>query len=72
VLRAVAEKHARADGWVLLSLAGQKLAADHPELMNRLRQAFGYRGLKDAVAAMGNFDLREEPTGSGVIVFYRA
>ncbi len=37
----------------------------------RLREAFGHSGLKEAVAAIDMFELRDEPVGSGVNVLYR-
>ena len=70
-LQKVATEKARDDGWTYLNLAGQKLAADAPELFRRLRMAFGYSGLKEAVAAMDQFELREEPTDAGIGVLYR-
>lgn len=71
VLRTVAAGRARDDGWTHLSLAGNMLAEEEPGLLKRLEQAFGNRGLKQAVAAMDGWELSEEPTKSGFRVLYR-
>jgi hypothetical protein len=72
VLRRVAAEKARADGWTYLSLAGKELAGEDPGLLKRLEEAFGHRGLKQAVTAMGGWRLHEEPTGGdGKRALYR-
>jgi hypothetical protein len=65
VLRRVAAEKARVDGWTYLSHAGKELAAEDPGLQKRLKEAFGHRGLKQAVAAMSGWELRDETTGGG-------
>jgi hypothetical protein len=73
VLRRVAVDKARADGWTYLSLAGDELAGEDPGLLKRLEEAFGHRGLKQAVTAMGGWQLCEEPTGGeGMRVLFRS
>jgi hypothetical protein len=73
VLRRVAVNKARADGWTYLSLAGNELAGEDPQLLKRLEEAFGHRGLMQAVAAIGGWQLIEEPTnGGGTRVIYRS
>lgn len=73
VLRRVAAGKARDDGWTDLSPAGEELAGEDSGLLKRLEDAFGHRGLKQAVAAMGGWELREEPTdGGGTRVLYRS
>jgi hypothetical protein len=71
VLSRVAAEKARTDGWTYLSLAGNELAAEDPELLKRLEMAFGPHGLKQAVAAIDGWQLHEEPTSGGVRVLYR-
>lgn len=72
VLRRVASEKARADGWTYLSSAGNELAAEDPELLKRLEKAFGHRGLKQAIAGIGGWQLHEEPTSGCVRVLYRS
>ena len=72
VLRRVAADKARADGWTNLCHAGNELAGEDPGLLKRLEEAFGHRGLKQAVAALGGWQLIEEPTSGGVRVLYRS
>ena len=45
--------------------AGNELADKAPGLLKRLEGAFGHRGLKRALAAMGAWELREEITRIG-------
>ena len=71
VLRRLAAERARGDGWTYLNHVGQELAAAEPDLLKHLREAFGHSGLKEAVAAMDQFELCVEPTDSGVRVLYR-
>ena len=73
VLRQVAAEKARADGWTDLCHAGNQLAGKDPQLLKRLEEAFGHRGLKQAVAAIGGWQLIEEVTnGGGKRVLYRS
>ena len=71
VLRRVAKEGAQSDGWTYLNLVGQELATHEPGLLQRLRESFGHRSLREAVAAMDEFEMRDEPTGNGVKVLYR-
>lgn len=72
ILRHVAAQKARADGWTFLSLAGKALADEAPWLLKHLEDAFGSRGLKQAVAALDGWQLTEEPTKGGMNVLYRS
>ncbi|WP_428380890.1 hypothetical protein [Nevskia ramosa] len=56
---------ARADGWTLLSKAGEVVAAEDPELLRTIKRCFGHPNLKALVAAAEIFELLEEATAKG-------
>lgn len=72
LLKKVAAGKSQVNGWTCLSLAGQILASESPWLLEQLEEAFGHRGLKQAVAAMDSWELRDEPTKNGFRTLYRS
>lgn len=71
VLRRVAKEGARNDGWTHLSLVGQELATHEAGLLQCMRESFGHRSLREAVAVLDQFEMRDESTGNGAKVLYR-
>ncbi len=65
VLASVATEHARADGWTLLSVAGEQLNSLIPEEFTRLKAEHGEGSLHKLVAAIDLFDIRTEDTPNG-------
>jgi hypothetical protein len=65
VLVCAATEGMRADGWTLLSTAGQHLARLIPEEFARLKKQHGQGSLRKLVAAVGLFDLSSERTPTG-------
>jgi hypothetical protein len=62
----------RADGWTLLSSAGQLIRRDAPDELEDLGQRFGQPKLKGVLATTELFDVADEPTpGGGTRTIYR-
>jgi hypothetical protein len=62
----------RADGWTLLSRAGQLIKRDAPDELEELGQRFGQPNLKGVLTATELFDVADEPTpGGGTRTIYR-
>lgn len=56
-------KHARKDGWTLLSNAGHFIAAEDPEQLLSIKRSYGHKGLQSLVAAADLFEIHEEVIG---------
>lgn len=66
MLGEIAKRAPRADGWVMLSTAGQLIKRDALAELQDLQKQFGYPNLKAVLLASELFDVTEEPTPSGV------
>jgi OST-HTH/LOTUS domain len=64
-------RHARPDGWLSLSTAGQHLRHDLPEHTSNLRKIYGHPTLRRLLEATGMFEVRDEPTTRGLRTVYR-
>jgi hypothetical protein len=72
LLRDIAAKIARSDGWAVLARAGQLATLQAPEELTRLQERHGHRTLKRLLMATEGFDVRDEPTaGGGFRTVYR-
>jgi L-threonylcarbamoyladenylate synthase len=65
LLEDVSKRMARADGWALVSLAGQLIKKDAPEELVLFNKKHGSKTLKKSILATGLFDLKEESTNKG-------
>lgn len=65
MLGQVAMATPRADGWTLLSTAGNLIKRDSPEELQDLRKRFGQASLKAIMLATELFDVTEETTANG-------
>lgn len=65
MLGQVAMATPRADGWTLLSTAGNLIKRESPEELQDLRKRFGQASLKAILLATELFDVGEETTANG-------
>lgn len=65
MLGEVAMQSARADGWTVLSTAGQLIKQTAPSELQDLHVRFGHSNLKGLLLATGVFDVHDEPTPAG-------
>ncbi len=72
MLGEIAKRTARADGWTVLSTAGQLIKREAPAELEGLRARLGHPNLKGVLLAAGFFDVVDEPTpGGGARTIYR-
>jgi hypothetical protein len=72
LLAQIALTSARADGWTLLSRAGDLLRQLAPEEKERLKERYGHGALKPLLIASELFEVNDEPPdGGGSRVIYR-
>lgn len=67
LLEDISKQMARADGWALVSLAGQLIKQHAPEELVTSNKKHGSNTLKKSILATGLFDLKEESTEKGGI-----
>lgn len=67
LLEDVSKQMARADGWALVSLAGQLIKQHAPEELALFNKKHGSNTLKKSILATGLFDLKEESINKGGI-----
>jgi hypothetical protein len=65
LLEDVSKQMARADGWALVSLAGQLIKQHAPEELVEFNKKHGGKTLKKSILVTGLFDLKEESTNKG-------
>ena len=65
LLGEIAQRTPRADGWMILSTAGQLIKDREPTELDGLLERYGHRTLKQLMVATGLFDIDDEPTPKG-------
>ncbi|MBL8522387.1 MAG: OST-HTH/LOTUS domain-containing protein [Betaproteobacteria bacterium] len=71
LLREVAIRFERPDGWIAIATAGKFVRDNAGEDLDRIKERYGFRTLRELIAGVGLFELREEPTDKGTREVFR-